>query len=167
MLPAISISTVDSTASNNPRTSTFQAVSMCKRKRRESAFSLICSIGPRPDATQSRTCPCWVTSVSVPFEPHPPAGAKSAPPTPLERLSPALHQETDTVLLLSSMHAYQAKPSPSPTKLIPSRLALLLCIRGGVQARATLSAVHLLVRGAEVPLADVDIPRRQDTGRGA
>jgi hypothetical protein len=70
-------------------------------------------------------------------------------------------------LLLSSMHAYQAKPSPSPTKLIPSRLALLLCIRGGVQARATLSAVHLLVRGAEVPLADVDIPRRQDTGRGA
>ena len=47
------------------------------------------------------------------------------------------------------MHAYQAKISPRPTKLIPSRLALLLCIRGGVQARATLSAVHLLVRGAE------------------
>jgi hypothetical protein len=36
-----------------------------------------------------------------------------------------------------------------------------------VQARATLSAVLLLVRGAEVPLADVAIPRRPDTGRGA
>jgi len=72
-----------------------------------------------------------------------------------------------STLLLSSMHAYQAKPPPRPTKLIPSRLALLLCVRGGVQARATLSAVQLLVRGAEVPLADVAIPRRQDTGRGA
>jgi hypothetical protein len=65
------------------------------------------------------------------------------------------------------MHAYQAKPSPRPTKLIPSRLALLLCVRGGVQARATLSAVLLLVRGAEVPLADVVFSRRQYAGRDA
>jgi hypothetical protein len=127
---------------------------MCKRKRRESAFSLICSIGPCPDATQSRTCPSLSNLTRL----------KERARRRLWNISPPPFTNT---VLLSSMHAYQAKPSPSPTKLIPSRLALLLCIRGGVQARATLSAVHLLVRGAEVPLADVVISRRQDTGRGA
>jgi hypothetical protein len=127
---------------------------MCKRKRRESAFSSDMLDRPAPGCNT-------ITDLTVPFEPHPPEGARRRR---LWNISPPPFTST---VLLSCMHAYQAKPSPRPTKLIPSRLALRPGRTAAVQARATLSAVQLLVRVAEVPLADVAIPRRPDIGRGA